>query len=36
MDRPKSAMKLEPGRGVEESVSNFINSVGKKNKEELQ
>jgi len=36
MDRPKSAMKLEPGRGIEESVSNFINSVGKKNKEELQ
>jgi len=36
MNRPKSAMKLEPGRGIEESVSNFINSVGKKNKEESQ
>jgi len=36
MNRPKSAMKLEPGRGIEESVSNFINSVGNKNKEESQ
>ena len=36
MSRVKSAAKLEPGRGVEESVSNFINSVGKKNKEESQ
>ena len=36
MSRVKSATKLEPGRGIEESVSNFINSVGKKNKEELQ
>ena len=36
MSRVKSATKLEPGRGIEESVSNFINSVGKKNKEESQ
>ena len=36
MSRVKSATKLEPGRGVEESVSNFINSVRKKNKEESQ
>jgi putative SOS response-associated peptidase YedK len=35
MSRVKSATKLEPGRGIEESVSNFINSVGKK-KEESQ
>lgn len=36
MSRVKSATKLEPGRGIEESVNNFINSVGKKNKEESQ
>jgi hypothetical protein len=36
MSRVKSATKLEPGRGIEESVSNFINSLGKKNKEESQ
>ena len=30
MDRAKSAAKLVPGRGIEESVSNFINSVDKK------
>ena len=36
MDRPKSAMKLEPSRGVEESVSDFINSVDNENKEESQ
>ena len=36
MSRVKSATKLEPGRGIEESVSNFINSVGKKNMEESQ
>jgi hypothetical protein len=36
MSRVKAGTKFEPGRGIEESVSNFINSVGKKNKEELQ
>jgi hypothetical protein len=36
MERAKSAAKLEPGRGVEESVSNFINTVQKKKKEESQ
>ena len=35
MSRVKSATKLEPGRGIEESVSNFIVSV-EKNKEESQ
>ena len=35
MSRVKSATKLEPGRGIEESVSNFIESV-EKNKEESQ
>lgn len=36
MSRVKSAAKLEPGRGIEASVSNFINSVDKKKKEESQ
>mgnify|MGYP006150497715 FL=1 len=31
MSRVKSATKLEPGRGIEESVSNFINSNKKSN-----
>jgi len=31
--RQKSASKYEPGRGIEEEVSSFIDSVGKKNKE---
>lgn len=34
MERQKSASKYEPGRGIEEEVSAFIDSVGKKNKEE--
>ena len=36
MSRVKSATKLDPGRGIEKSVSQFIHSVGKKNKEESQ
>ena len=36
MSRVKSATKLGPGRGIEETVSNFINSVDNDNKEELQ
>lgn len=33
LNRQKSASKYEPGRGVEEEVSAFIDSVGKKKKE---
>ncbi len=36
MSRVKSATKLGPGRGIEETVSNFINSVDNRNKEESQ
>ena len=36
MSRVKSATKLGPGRGIEETVSNFINSVDNDNKEESQ
>ena len=36
MSRVKSATKLDPGRGIEKTVSNFINSVDKDNKEESQ
>jgi hypothetical protein len=33
MERQKSASKYEPGRGIEEAVSAFIDSVGKNKKE---
>ena len=33
LKRQKSASKYEPGRGVEEEVSAFVDSVGKKKKE---
>lgn len=36
MKRVKAAAKFEPGRGIEESVSDFMNKVEKKNKEESQ
>jgi hypothetical protein len=33
LKRQKSASKYEPGRGIEEEVSTFINSVGIKKRE---